>query len=119
MAADRSASFRSKKWIGDLRDYAQHLSAWLSADLRRLSDTGLNLGNAERMTLMVQKTDLQAERKASWRGDGRDGTEVEYGPKRENIAPPIEDLKMLEDWLASRLEPLLLLAPFGSENRSC
>jgi hypothetical protein len=114
MAADRSASFRSKKWIGDLRDYAQRLSGWLSADLRRLSDTGLNLGTAERMTLMVQETDLQAERKASWRGDGRDGTDVDYGPKRENIAPPIEDLKMLEDWLASRLEPLLLLAPFGS-----
>ncbi len=63
---------------------------------------------------MVQETDREAERQTSWRGDGRDGTEVEHGPKRASIAPPIEDLKMLEDWLANSSEPLLLLAPFGS-----
>ncbi len=50
----------------------------------------------------------------SWRGDGRDGTEVAYGSKRASIAPSIEDLKMLEDWLANSTGPLLLLSPFGS-----
>ena len=114
MSADGSADFRSKKWISALRNYAQRLSAWLSADLRRLSGTGLDLRNADRLTLMVQETDLQAERKASWRGDGRDETEAAYTSERGNIAPPVEDLKMLEDWLANGSEPLLLLAPFGS-----
>ena len=85
MSTDESAHFRSKKWIGALRNYAQGLLAWLSADLSRLSGTGLELANAERLTLMVQETDREAERQASWRGAGAMGRKLPTGRSEQAL----------------------------------
>jgi hypothetical protein len=87
------------------------LSSWLSADLNRLSDTGLGLKEGERLTLMVQEADPQRERQASWRGDGQDAGERLYGLSQQRVAPPVEDRKLLNEWLETGSDALLLLAP--------
>ena len=118
MSADRSEDFRSNEWITALRDYAQRLLAWFSADLSRLSGIGLELQDSERLTLMVQETDLQAKRQASCAATGVMRWKMrrkQPTAKRMEVSPrPVEDLKMLGDWLVNGSEPLLLLAPFGS-----
>ena len=113
MTEDRFAEFRSQEWINALRQYATGLRDWLSADLSRLSDTGIRLEKAERLTLMVQEVDLQKERQGSWRSESQAAVPF-YCVDQGSIAPPVQDWKLLNKWIANGSGPLLLLAPFGS-----
>ena len=100
--------------MSQFRQYLQRLIDQLGTDLMALSGTGIELPEANRVTLMLQQHQPMEDRERGFSHIGSEG-EGAVGPHTERVAlTPERDLELLEKWSKTQRKPLLILAPFGS-----